>query len=108
MNENNLNGIKIVWVEDDKFLVSLIQKRMEGTSAQLIQVTDGAFAYDKVKEVKAMFPDLKVQIDGGVSLENAPLLKHAGADALVIGSAIFGEDNSIEEVVDNIEEFRAI
>lgn len=52
MNENNLNGIKIVWVEDDKFLVSLIQKRMEGTSAQLIQVTDGAVAYDKVKEVK--------------------------------------------------------
>ncbi len=52
MNENNLNGIKIVWVEDDKFLVSLIQKRMEGTSAQLIQVTDGAVAYEKVKEVK--------------------------------------------------------
>lgn len=50
--ENNLNGIKIVWVEDDKFLVSLIQKRMAGTTSELIQVTDGALAYDKVKEVK--------------------------------------------------------
>lgn len=50
--ENNLNGIKIVWVEDDKFLVSLIQKRMAGTTAELIQVTDGALAYDKVKEIK--------------------------------------------------------
>jgi CheY-like chemotaxis protein len=52
MNESNFDGIKIVWVEDDKFLVSLIQKRMAGTTAELIQVTDGALAVDKVKEVK--------------------------------------------------------
>lgn len=52
MNEQNLNGVKIVWIEDDKFLVSLIRKRMEGTSAELIQVTDGAKAFDAVKEAK--------------------------------------------------------
>ncbi len=52
MNEQNLNGIKIVWIEDDKFLVSLISKRMEGTSAELIQVTDGAKAFDAVKDAQ--------------------------------------------------------
>lgn len=61
-------------------------------------------AVDKVKEVKTVFPGLKVQIDGGVSLENADLLKNAGADALVVGSALFNSDN----IVDSIEDFRAI
>ena len=59
---------------------------------------------DKVKEVKAMFPELKVQIDGGVSLETAPLLKHAGADRLVVGSAIFNSEN----IVDTYADFQAI
>lgn len=59
---------------------------------------------DKVKEVRAMFPDLKIQVDGGVNLENAVALKEAGVDALVAGSAIF--DN--EDVLEAIEEFRSI
>ena len=50
MSETNLKGIKIVWVEDDKFLVSLIQKRVLATGAELIQVTDGARAYDTIKQ----------------------------------------------------------
>ncbi len=59
---------------------------------------------DKVKEIKALFPDLKIQVDGGVTLENADLLKHAGVDTLVVGSALFNSEN----IVDSIEEFRAI
>lgn len=59
---------------------------------------------DKVKEVKLMYPNLKIQIDGGVSLENAPLLKNAGADRLVVGSALFNED----DIVHTYEEFKKI
>lgn len=59
---------------------------------------------NKVKEVKAMFPELKVQVDGGVSLETAPLLKHAGVDRLVVGSALFNSEN----IVDAYEDFKAI
>lgn len=59
---------------------------------------------DKVKELKVAFPDLKVQVDGGVTLETAPLLKHAGVDRLAIGSAIFESD----DIVDTIEEFKRI
>jgi ribulose-phosphate 3-epimerase len=59
---------------------------------------------DKIKEIKAVFPNLKIQIDGGVTLENAPLLKHAGVDKIVTGSAIFSSEN----IVDTFEDFRAI
>jgi ribulose-phosphate 3-epimerase len=59
---------------------------------------------EKVKEVKAAFSDLKVQVDGGVNLENAVLLREAGVDAVVAGSALFDS----EDVFEAIEEFRSI
>ena len=59
---------------------------------------------EKTKEIKALFPDLIVTIDGGITLENASLLKHAGADRLIIGSSIFESDN----IVDSYNKFKAI
>jgi ribulose-phosphate 3-epimerase len=59
---------------------------------------------ERVKELRIMYPNLKIQIDGGVSMENASLLKHAGADRLVEGSAIFEADN----IVDSYNKFKAI
>ena len=59
---------------------------------------------NKVKEIKSKYPNLKIQIDGGVSLENASLLKDAGADRLVVGSALFESDN----IVHSFEELRNI
>lgn len=53
---------------------------------------------EKIKEVKKMFPGLPVSVDGGVSLENASRLIEAGADRLVIGSAIFESDNYVEAI----------
>lgn len=58
----------------------------------------------KIKEVKKIYPELAIQIDGGVNLDTAPLLKAAGADRLIIGSAIFEADN----VVEAVEEFKSI
>jgi len=52
----------------------------------------------KVKEIKSSFPNLKVSVDGGVSLDNAPSLIEAGADRLVAGSAIFESDNFAEAI----------
>ena len=34
-------------------------------------------------------PEIKIEIDGGVKLENMPELVRSGADFLVMGSAIF-------------------
>lgn len=53
---------------------------------------------DKVKNIKQMYPDLLISVDGGVSLETAPLLIEAGADRLIVGSAIFDFDNVFEAI----------
>ncbi|QGY40801.1 ribulose-phosphate 3-epimerase [Pseudodesulfovibrio cashew] len=52
------------------------------------------FCMDKVRELKAMIneagADTLIQIDGGVTAENAGELTAAGVDVLVSGSAFFG------------------
>jgi ribulose-phosphate 3-epimerase len=63
---------------------------------------------DKIKEVKKMFPGMKVQVDGGVSLDNAHILKEAGVDSVVVGSALFGDADSSEDIFDSIEKFRML
>ena len=46
---------------------------------------------DKVRRIKAMVGerDIDIEIDGGVTVETAPLVAAAGANALVAGSATF-------------------
>lgn len=44
---------------------------------------------EQIKKVKALYPDKSISVDGGVTLETAPLLIAAGADTLVVGSALF-------------------
>ena len=44
---------------------------------------------EQIARVKEAFPGVFVSVDGGVNLETAPDLLDAGADRLVIGSAIF-------------------
>ncbi len=58
----------------------------------------------KVRAVKETFPDLLVSVDGGVSLDNAGQLIEAGADRLVIGSAIFAAENPLSAIA----EFQAL
>jgi ribulose-phosphate 3-epimerase len=58
----------------------------------------------KVVAIKKAFPDLLISVDGGVSLDNAGALIDAGADRLVVGSAIFGAENPLSA----IEEFKML
>ena len=63
---------------------------------------------DKVKRVKALIGNrpIRIEIDGGVSPETAPLVTSAGADVLVAGAAIF-KGGSVEAYRANIEAIRA-
>jgi len=56
---------------------------------------------ENVKILKNKFPDLIISIDGGVDFETASLLIDAGANRLIIGSAIFNTD----DIINTIEEF---
>ena len=58
--------------------------------------------YDKVRALKKMIDDsgsnAKIEIDGGVNSENAPLLVEAGASVLVAGSFVFKSDDPIQTI----------
>lgn len=47
-------------------------------------------ALDKVRRLRALAPDLLIQVDGGVNAKTGAQLVAAGADVLVAGSYVFG------------------
>ena len=58
--------------------------------------------YDRIRTLKAeivrMGLDVKIEVDGGVCPDNAPLLIEAGAEILVAGSAVFKAENPAEVI----------
>jgi len=57
---------------------------------------------DQIKSLRKEFPELIISVDGGVNLDTAPILKDAGANRLVVGSAIF-QSFDIKEAIDELE-----
>jgi len=66
---------------------------------------------EKVRRLRAMIGDrpIHIEIDGGVTVETAPLVAEAGADVLVAGSAVFkgGSVSSPDVYAENIRAIRA-
>ncbi len=62
---------------------------------------------EKIRRVKAMIGErpIRIQVDGGISAQTAPLVAAAGADVLVAGAAIFKGD-SVEAYRKNISAIR--
>lgn len=56
----------------------------------------------KIKELKSLInktgSSAKIEVDGGISLENARAILNAGADILVAGSSIFKSENPAETI----------
>jgi ribulose-phosphate 3-epimerase len=48
---------------------------------------------EKIKEVKALNPAWRVQVDGGMNPETIKLVKAAGADAVVVGSYLWSQSD---------------
>ncbi|MBU1046837.1 hypothetical protein KKH36_03610 [Patescibacteria group bacterium] len=63
---------------------------------------------ENIKEFRKEYPEMIISVDGGVNLENAKDLIEAGANRLVVGSAIFGEKNSAQEIAENYKKFNNI
>lgn len=53
---------------------------------------------DKIKTLRNKFPELDIEIDGGVKLTNIKKVTDSGANIIVAGSAVFGAENS-EDVI---------
>lgn len=45
---------------------------------------------EKIKTLKQVMPNVKIEVDGGIKLENINKLKELDVDSAVVGSAIFG------------------
>lgn len=61
---------------------------------------------EKIAKVRTMIdehnPDIILEVDGGIKLDNAKEIKDLGADLLVVGSGIFSAD----DIAKRIEEFK--
>ena len=57
-------------------------------------------ASGKVQKLKLMINQVHskalIEVDGGVNLQNAPLLVKTGVDVLVAGSTVFKSENPLE------------
>ncbi|QJW90635.1 ribulose-phosphate 3-epimerase [Spirosoma taeanense] len=56
----------------------------------------------KIRKLRRMLTDAGssalIEVDGGITLDNAPTLLSAGADMLVAGSSVFGADDPLEAI----------
>lgn len=48
---------------------------------------------EKISKIRQWAPDIDIEIDGGIKLDNVDYAINAGANVIVAGSAIYGSDN---------------
>ena len=58
-------------------------------------------AVERIAQIRALNHDILIQVDGGINTQTAPLVKNAGANVLVAGSAIVNTDNW-EKAISNL------
>jgi ribulose-phosphate 3-epimerase len=59
---------------------------------------------DKIRRLRAIAPDVEIEVDGGIDAETAPLVVAAGATVLVAGSAVFGHKQGVAAGIKAIRE----
>lgn len=57
----------------------------------------------KVAELRKRYPDLNIEVDGGLSLDTIDVAADAGANVIVAGSAVFGAQDP-GEVIEKLRE----
>jgi ribulose-phosphate 3-epimerase len=59
-------------------------------------------SYERIEKIAKASSSMEspplISVDGGVVIDNAPLLVKAGANHLVIGTALFGNHNAVENI----------
>ena len=85
-------GVEIGGPESDIQFIQVMGIRRIGFQGQQFD----AEVLDVIREIRDAYPDITITVDGGVSLDNFVSLFEAGAERLVVGSAIFNTENPLE------------
>ena len=75
-----------------------------GGQQYIPESTDRIKKVDKLLKILGIRKQVIIEVDGGIKLSNAKMIKEAGADILVAGSAIFNTDDPYS----TIEKFKKI
>ncbi len=99
-----------IWLNDENKKINNILEKYPFDYIQIMGIEKVGYGgqklsenvFKKIKYFAKKYPNLPIQIDGGVKIENSEKLKKAGATLLVSGSGIFGAKN----IAERIEEFK--
>ena len=61
-----------------------------------------AHSPDKIRRLRAMAPEVEIEVDGGIDADTAPLVVAAGATVLVAGNAVFGHKEGVRAGIEAI------
>lgn len=104
------SGVKAGLAIDPQTPVEMLQDVIEDCDTVLVMSVNPGFGgqsfiartFEKVREARELIdrrnPRCLIEVDGGVGAENARDLVEAGADVLVMGSAIFGAPDPAAEL----------
>ena len=93
--KTDINLVKDFLSECDLFLPMTVEPGFSGQKFMLEGV-------EKLKQIDlTLYPDLLVEVDGGVNSETANICKDLGVKVLVAGNYVFKSDN-IKESIDNL------
>lgn len=87
-------GVEAIGAWGEKLSLATIMTVEPGFGGQ--KLLEGPLG--KIREIKARFPHIKVQVDGGVNPETIRLCAQAGADIVVAGTAVFGAADPQKEM----------
>lgn len=87
------NDLLLPYLDDIDFVQFMGNDRIGYHGVQLDEKV-----YEKVFDLRKVYPNGTIAIDIGVNKENAPRLTEAGVNKLVVGSAIFDTDDIKEAI----------
>ncbi len=79
----------LVTMEADQYLIMGVVPGKQGQS--FIQGTT-----DRIAELRKLKPNAIIEVDGGIKMDNVKQVADAGADLIIAGSAIVGQENPAE------------
>ena len=98
-------GVKCGLVLNPATPLSVLDHTLEGLDMVLVMSINPGFGgqtflpmtYQKIEAIRqridAVNPAIRLEVDGGVKIDNIGAIKAAGADTFVAGTAIFGADD---------------